>query len=103
MWLWRPSHAGDANGDGAVDAVDLNRVALNWHNPVDGADADGDFNRDGVVDAADLNELALNWRFVVTPGVRSLAVVPEPTSAMLLTLTLTAMCPRPRPRSPRNR
>ena len=50
---------GDTNGDGCVNAADLNTVGLNWQlNLEEGGPESGDFNRDGVVNAADLNTLA---------------------------------------------
>lgn len=52
---------GDANGDGRVDAADLNMLALNWRS-TDKTWALGDFTGDGLVNAADLNLLALNWQ-----------------------------------------
>ena len=53
---------GDVNGDGQIDAVDLNVLALSWQQAVTNGVEDADFNGDGVVDAADLNALALNWQ-----------------------------------------
>ena len=52
---------GDANGDGVVDAADLNTLALDWQQEVP-MGTSGDFNGDGTVNAADLNALALNWQ-----------------------------------------
>ena len=54
--------AGDANNDGFVDAADLNILALNWQRPVLGKVDNADFNGDGFVDAVDLNLLSLNWQ-----------------------------------------
>ena len=56
---------GDANGDGKVDAADLNIVGGNWRMVVAGGIADGDFDENGIVDAADLNTLGGNWQFGV--------------------------------------
>ena len=58
------SLAGDANLDGTVDAVDLNRVGLNWLSSNCAAWERGDFSGDGTVDATDLNILGLNWQQV---------------------------------------
>jgi O-glycosyl hydrolase len=60
---------GDANGDGKVDAFDLNMVATNWQTVNAGASTIGDFNGVGKVDAFDLNLLALNWQAGVTTQV----------------------------------
>ena len=76
--------AGDANGDGVVNAADLNVVGGNWQMEVAGGIADGDFNEDGFVDASDLNILGGNWQF----GVGNPAAVPEPSAAALLLMAL---------------
>lgn len=78
MTLW-----GDANLDFAIDAADVNAVALNWQQPLVSW-AGGDFTGDGLVTSADLNALALNWRKIVN------APVPEPSSITLLSLALLA-------------
>jgi hypothetical protein len=52
---------GDANLDGEVDGVDLNRLGLNWRRDDGVGWSDGDFNGDGNIDAADLNVLELSW------------------------------------------
>ena len=88
---------GDANGDGVVDAGDLNELALNWQG--DNHDwYDGDFTGDGLVNAADLNLLAINWQLGVDqPSLVSFddawsaalaAVIPEPGTATLAVLGL---------------
>ena len=94
---------GDANGDGQVDAADLNILAINWQKMVTGGPAEGDFNASGTVDAADLNELALNWQFGVPTDEMSLSfdfsqalsaahgdhrstiVIPQPATWVMLT------------------
>jgi hypothetical protein len=73
---------GDANGDGTVDALDLNTLGVNWQQNVAGGIAEGDFDESGFVDAADLNILGTNWLFGVGEGA---AAVPEP-NAVALTL-----------------
>ncbi len=55
------SLAGDANLDGKVDALDLNRVGLNWLSSACASWSNGDFNGDGIVDASDLNVVGLSW------------------------------------------
>jgi pimeloyl-ACP methyl ester carboxylesterase len=54
--------AGDTNGDGSVDAFDLNMLATHWQQPLNATWTEGDFNADGKVDAFDLNLLATNWQ-----------------------------------------
>ena len=52
---------GDINGDGHVDAADLNIIGINWR--MSGkTKEEGDLTGDGVVDAADLNELGVFWQ-----------------------------------------
>ena len=95
-----PDVSGDANGDGKVDAADLNILALSWQESV-AASTGADFTGDGFVDAADLNELALNWQFGVS-GVdeiseaikASAAVVPEPGVATLIVGLLSLLATR---------
>lgn len=70
---------GDANGDGKVDAADLNLIGINWQQ-MGKVRSDGDFTGDGLVDAADLNVLALNWQ----TGVGVPSAVPEPSGMILL-------------------
>ena len=54
--------AGDANGDGVVDVVDLTEVILAWGVcPSPPAPCPGDFDLDGDVDVIDLLEVVLNW------------------------------------------
>lgn len=69
--------AGDANGDGVIDAVDLAAVGLGWD--PDGTDAtwaDGDFNGDGAVDAEDLCLLGETWAPAV-PAMPAVATASE--------------------------
>jgi hypothetical protein len=58
---WMANYQGDANFDGAVDALDLNVLANHW---LQGGKlwTEGDFTGDGEVNALDLNALALNWQ-----------------------------------------
>lgn len=76
---------GDANFDAAVDAKDLNAVALAWRQP-DRTWARGDFDGSGFVDAGDLNLLGLSWHqsAVASP-------IPEVITPKLL-LVLLAAC-----------
>jgi hypothetical protein len=90
---------GDANGDGRVDATDLNILALTWRQAVTPSTG-ADFTGDGFVDAGDLNALALNWRFGVSPQLAARAgssltrsaadasfnLYPEPGTLMIWTI-----------------
>lgn len=51
---------GDANGDGKVDAIDLNRLATNW-GKANAALSEGNFDESGSIDAIDLNIIATSW------------------------------------------
>lgn len=78
---------GDLNGDGTVDATDLNLILLNWG--TDGLPsgwlATGQL--DGTIDAGELNLVLLNWGAQAGGG-SSLEVtpIPEPTTFALLGL-----------------
>lgn len=78
---------GDINGDGQVDAADLNILGINWQG-MDKTPEEGDLTGDGNVNAADLNILALNWQFGVPEG----AAVPEPSTVTLLLIALLGCC-----------
>ncbi|MCC7083758.1 MAG: hypothetical protein IT427_01985 [Pirellulales bacterium] len=87
-----PTHAGDFNGDGAVDGADF--VAWQTHFPTaTGATlADGDANGDGAVDGADFVIWQTNFPYSPTPG---LVTIPEPPSIVILfTVLLTVMFAR---------
>ena len=90
-----PYLAGDSNLDGAVDAADLNNLALHWGADVSRWSA-GDFNADGSISALDLNELALNWRQSITIASTVSAPVPEPSALILVLLGLTLAWGLPR-------
>ena len=79
---------GDSDLDGAVDATDLNNLALNWQQNTT-AWSHGDFTANGVVDAADLNALALNWRQTIPIAATVNAPVPEPSASILALVGLT--------------
>ena len=54
--------AGDVNGDGVVNAVDLVTVILNWGPcPDPGTPCFGDATGDGVINAVDLVGVILGW------------------------------------------
>ncbi len=87
------SELGDANLDGVVDGVDLERFELSYGQT--GGWYDGDFNGNGDVDGGDF----LTWqRNVGNPGgalASGAEHVPEPTSVWLLALGFFArMCYR---------
>ena len=55
-----PTIAGDLNGDGKVDALDLSTMLSNWGKSSATA-AQGDLNSDHTIDALDLSTLLSNW------------------------------------------
>lgn len=84
-----PLFVRDSDLNGAVDATDLNALALSWRDVDDHKWTSGNFSVAGGpgVNAADLNALALNWRESVAVAGHA---VPEPSTfgRMLLALTL---------------
>ncbi|MEO0530279.1 MAG: hypothetical protein AAF266_06835 [Planctomycetota bacterium] len=76
--------AGDANGDGSVDLLDLDILGSNFGTMGGATFGDGDFNGDGNVDLLDLDVLGANF------GATADAVaVPEPAAmALLVSLVL---------------
>jgi hypothetical protein len=79
--LIKPSLSGDANGDGKVDGQDYLIFAKEWSQS--GSSLPADFNHDGIVNFQDYMILAQNFGKVATG---SLTAVPEPTSLLLLSL-----------------
>ena len=59
-WL-KPVCAGDTDGSGMVDVVDLVNVILDWGCSGMPGECVGDVNEDGVVDVNDLIMVILNW------------------------------------------
>jgi hypothetical protein len=109
--LVRYTLAGDVNLDGAVDFLDLARLAQSY-NVVDGTRTwpTGDFNYDGNTDFLDLAKLAQNYNAALPsaaiPGApaefsadlaRAFATVPEP-SGVLLALVAACLAPAVRRR-----
>jgi hypothetical protein len=65
---------GDTDLNGAVDAVDLGKLALHWNNT--GTWIDGDFDYSGSIDVRDLYLLASNWKSTL-PGAPAPALSPD--------------------------
>jgi hypothetical protein len=109
--------AGDANLDGAVDFLDLAKLAQTYNTSVAASAStwyQGDFNYDGTVDFLDLATLAQNYNTSLLPAAaipgappdfqadlaRAFASVPEPSTATLVAATgLFALARRSRHRS----
>jgi hypothetical protein len=91
----QPYLPGDSNLDGAVNATDLNNLALSWRQNLALWSA-GDFTADGFVDSADLNALALNWRQSIPMASAVSAPVPEPSALFLALVGLSLVWRRPR-------
>lgn len=85
------TYLGDANGDLAVDALDLDILAVNMNQPGVHTWADGDFNGDGTVSFLDMSLWAGNFGLGGGGG-----VVPEPTSLALLLLSGSVLMRRRR-------
>ena len=95
---------GDSNLNGAVDAADLNALALNWRKYEDVARwSAGDFEPSGIVDAADLNKLALHWQQSIAMASTASAPVPEPSALLLTLVGLASVRGRARRRCVRER
>ncbi len=69
--------AGDANGDGVVNIVDLSILASNWGTTSGATWSMGDFNGDGMVNVLDLSILADHWGDTLT----GLPTIPSGLSA----------------------
>ena len=78
-----PYLPGDANLDGAINAVDLNAVGFHWLQDVALWSA-GDFTADGKVNAADLNALGKNWLKELPLAAAETTAVPEPAAHVFL-------------------
>jgi probable HAF family extracellular repeat protein len=82
-FLMRPATPGDANLDGFVDILDLDRVLSNFdHSGM--AWGDGDFDGDGIIEIADLTKLLTNFDMSPGASLANMSAVPEPPSWILL-------------------
>lgn len=82
-----PVVAGDTNGDGVVNGIDLGTLAENWLSTDDVGWGEGNFNGDDIVDSVDLTLLTTNWT--------TSQAVPEPgTLGLLLTALVSLMAVR---------
>ena len=80
------SCAGDANGDGLVNAADLARVLSAWGSCA-AKPCDEDFNADGAIDAADLAAVLSGWGSC-GPVILTVSPVSGPTAGgTLITIT----------------
>ena len=79
-----PMVAGDANGDGSVNAADAAILATYWQTSSNATWGMGDFNGDGKVDDKDATLMAVNWQAT------SSASVPEPDTLAMLACVVTA-------------
>ena len=82
--------AGDTDGDGDVDLVDLGNLSTGYGTLTGATLIDGDTDGDGDVDLVDLGNLSTNYGF----GTAAVVAVPEPTSLALLGLGSFAMLRR---------
>jgi len=94
--LVRYTYLGDANVDGKVNALDFNAVATSFG----GSSkiwSQGDFNSDGLVNTTDFTALSQNFNLTL-PGPALGALVPEPTTAIVMSGSVAALFARRRRR-----
>ncbi|KKK95446.1 hypothetical protein LCGC14_2672720 [marine sediment metagenome] len=72
----------DANLDGEVNQLDINKVLANWQATGATWAANGDVTEDGVVNQLDINAILGNWQAVAEP--QEPAGIPEPATIGLL-------------------
>lgn len=80
--LCGPLRAGDADGNGIVNAADAAVLAENWLQKVPNWTY-GDFNSDGFVNEADAAIMAANWGTALTGQTNT---APEPSINLMLTI-----------------
>jgi hypothetical protein len=113
--LVRYTLTGDANLDGAVDFLDLAKLAQSYNSDISAQTQSwwnrGDFNGDGAVDFLDLAKLAQNYNTAL-PGApipspsasfqadlaTAFASVPEPSATLLAVVATCGMMLRRRQR-----
>ncbi len=76
--------AGDANLDGVVNQLDINKVLANWLATGATWADNGDVTGDTLVNQLDINAILFNWLAVAEPPEAS--GVPEPATLVLLVL-----------------
>jgi hypothetical protein len=93
--LVRYTYSGDANLDGKVDTLDFNSLAANFGG-TSKVWSQADFNYDGKVDTLDFNNLAANFgqQIASATGGGAGALVPEPSSALLVVPAAAVACVR---------
>lgn len=84
--------AGDANGDGKVDILDLDILSGNFGTMGGATVATGDFNGDGNVDILDLDILSGNFGAMAS----SSTAIPEPSTVLFLGIASTSLMRRVR-------
>jgi autotransporter-associated beta strand protein len=85
--LVRFTYSGDANLDGAVNALDFNALASHFSSGAAIPWSSGDFNFDGFVNSLDFTSLAANFNLTLPAASSSLGgLVPEPSLAAMLLL-----------------
>jgi hypothetical protein len=76
--------AGDVNGDGIVNGLDIAQIASHWLH----AGPVGDANGDGLVNGLDIAMVASNW---LSGSPATAAAVPEPATARLALVGLALL------------
>ena len=79
------TYSGDANLDGAVNALDFNALASNFGGANGKVWTQGDFNYDGTINSLDFTLLSQNFgqNLGVVPGAFQRLLVPEPSALIV--------------------
>jgi len=90
----RPGISADASRNGVVDVFDLNAISAAWGLTGTPGFISADVNFDGIVNIFDWSYVSSHWGQINAPGTggfSSITVVPEPSTAVLLTLGIVAL------------
>ncbi len=90
QWTPDPAIPGDANGDGAVDQIDIKILANHW-GMTEAKWIMGDFDFDGIVGPRDASILAANWGYGTSEADEASSAVPEPSMLLLVATSIVWM------------
>jgi len=87
--LYKSELAGDANGDGFVNGLDISLISSNW---LSTGTLPGDANLDGFVNGLDISLIASHWLNTLAGGGSSAGggttAVPEPAAMQLMMMAI---------------